>query len=132
MARAATTSDAFNARGGAAAGRAILGYLALQERPVGRLWIRWGWRSRRVEAPAGVAGGGTRHVRRDGRRMPLSNNAEAIRPLHEWTETFERFWRHQLSRVQERAERKTIRQTIRTGFQSKGGKMISTATRIEI
>ncbi len=34
-------------------------------------------------------------------------NAEAIRPLHEWTETFERYWRHQLSRVKERAERKS-------------------------
>src|SRR5207245_10411882 len=45
-------------------------------------------------------------VRRDGRRMFYRTNAEAIRPLHEWTETFERFWRHQLSRVKERAERK--------------------------
>jgi len=36
--------------------------------------------------------------------MLYRTNAEAIRPLHEWTETFERFWRHQLSRVKERAE----------------------------
>jgi Mn-dependent DtxR family transcriptional regulator len=47
------------------------------------------------------------HVRRDGRRMLYRTNAEAIRPLHEWTETFERFWRHQLSRIKERAERKS-------------------------
>ncbi len=47
------------------------------------------------------------NVRRDGRRMLYRTNAEAIRPLHEWTETFERFWRHQLSRVKERAERKS-------------------------
>jgi len=44
------------------------------------------------------------HVRRDGRYMLYRTNAEAIRPLHEWTETFERFWRHQLNRVKERAE----------------------------
>ena len=44
-------------------------------------------------------------VRRDGRRMLYRTNAEAIRPLHEWTETFERFWRHQLNSVKERAER---------------------------
>jgi len=47
------------------------------------------------------------NVRRDGRRMLYRTNAEAIRPLHEWTETFERFWRHQLSRVKERAEGKS-------------------------
>ena len=34
-------------------------------------------------------------------------NAEAIRPLHEWTSTFERFWQHQLNRVKEHAERKS-------------------------
>src|SRR5258708_12074100 len=45
-------------------------------------------------------------VRRDGRRMLYRTNAEAIRPLHGWTETFERFWRHQLSRIKERAEGK--------------------------
>jgi Mn-dependent DtxR family transcriptional regulator len=44
------------------------------------------------------------NVRRDGRRMLYRTNAEAIRPLHEWTETFARYWRHQLSRVKERAE----------------------------
>jgi hypothetical protein len=31
-------------------------------------------------------------------------NGEAIRPLHEWTSTFERFWQHQLLRIKERAE----------------------------
>src|SRR2546430_12955378 len=36
------------------------------------------------------------NVRRDGRRMLYRTNAEAIRPLYEWTSTFERFWRHQL------------------------------------
>ena len=44
------------------------------------------------------------HVRRDGRQVFYRTNAEAIRPLHEWTQTFERFWRHQLARVKERAE----------------------------
>jgi len=46
-------------------------------------------------------------VRRDGRHMLYRTNAEAIRPLHEWTETFARYWRHQLSRVKERAEGKS-------------------------
>jgi hypothetical protein len=30
----------------------------------------------------------------------------AIRPLHEWTSTFERLWNHQLLRIKERAEAK--------------------------
>ncbi len=45
-------------------------------------------------------------VRREGRRMLYRINAEAIRPLHEWAGTFERFWQHQLHRVKERAEGK--------------------------
>ncbi len=38
--------------------------------------------------------------------MLYRTEAETIRPLHEWTGQFERFWRHQLDRVKERAERK--------------------------
>jgi DNA-binding transcriptional ArsR family regulator len=45
-------------------------------------------------------------VRRNGRHMFYRTNAEAIRPVHEWTKTFERFWSHQLSRIKERAEAK--------------------------
>jgi len=40
--------------------------------------------------------------------MLYRTNADAIRPLHEWTETFARFWRHQLTRTKERAEAKTV------------------------
>jgi len=47
------------------------------------------------------------HVRRGGRQAFYRTNAEAIRPLHEWAGTFERYWAHQLSRIKERAERKT-------------------------
>ena len=45
--------------------------------------------------------------RRDGRRILYRTNAEAIRPLHEWTSTFERFWTNQLQRIKERAENST-------------------------
>ena len=43
-------------------------------------------------------------VRRDGRNMLYRTEAEALRPLHEWTGTFERLWTHQLNRIKERAE----------------------------
>ena len=45
-------------------------------------------------------------VRRPGRHKIYNKNAEAIRPLYEWTKTFERLWAHQLGRIKERAEAK--------------------------
>ena len=47
------------------------------------------------------------HARRDGRQMFYRTNAEAIRPLHEWAGTFERYWKLQLIRIKERAEAKS-------------------------
>ena len=47
------------------------------------------------------------HMRRAGRRILYRTHAQAIRPLHEWTGTFEKFWANQLSRVKERAETQT-------------------------
>ena len=44
-------------------------------------------------------------VRREGRQVFYRTNAEGLRPLHEWTTRFEQYWRHQLARVKERAER---------------------------
>ena len=107
MARAATTSDAFNAVAEPRR-RAILNYLALQERPVGEIVDLLGLEQPSVSKHLRVLlEVGLVNKRRDGRRMLYRTNAEAIRPLHEWTETFERYWRHQLSRVKERAERKS-------------------------
>jgi DNA-binding transcriptional ArsR family regulator len=107
MPRAATTSDAFNAVAEPRR-RAILNYLALQERPVGEIVDSLGMEQPSVSKHLRVLlDVGLVNVRRDGRRMIYRTNAEAIRPLHEWTSTFERFWRHQLNRVKERAERKS-------------------------
>jgi DNA-binding transcriptional ArsR family regulator len=107
MARAATTSDAFNAVAEPRR-REILNYLALQERPVGEIVDSLGLEQPSVSKHLRVLRDvGLVHVRRDGRRMLYRTNAEAIRPLHEWTSMFERFWRHQLSRIKERAEAKS-------------------------
>src|SRR6266699_841529 len=106
MPRAATTSDAFNAVAEPRR-RAILNYLALQERPVGEIVASLGLEQPSVSKHLRVLRDvGLVNVRRDGRRMLYRTNAEAIRPLHEWTSTFERFWRHQLNRVKDRAEGK--------------------------
>src|SRR5580700_11226757 len=104
--RAATTSDAFNAVAESRR-RDILNYLVLRERAVGDIVKALGMEQPSVSKHLGVLRDvGLVHVRRDGRRMLYRMNAEAIRPLHEWTSTFERYWRHQLNRVKERAEEK--------------------------
>lgn len=102
--RAATTSDAFNAVAEPRR-REILNFLALEERPVGEIVDSLNLEQPSVSKHLRVLREvGLVNVRRDGRRMLYRTNAEAIRPLYEWTSTFERFWRHQLSRIKERAE----------------------------
>ena len=106
MPRAATTSDAFNAVAEPRR-RDILNYLALQERPVSDIVAGLGIEQPSVSKHLRVLRDvGLVHVRRNGRQMLYRTNAEAIRPLHEWTSTFERFWRHQLTGIKERAEQK--------------------------
>jgi DNA-binding transcriptional ArsR family regulator len=107
MARAATTSDAFNAVAEPRR-RQILNYLALAERPVGDIVVGLGLEQPSVSKHLRVLRNvGLVRVRRNGRHMLYRTNAEAIRPLHEWTKTFEHFWAHQLTRVKERAEAKS-------------------------
>jgi len=85
--------------------RDILNYLALQERPVGDIVASLGMEQPSVSKHLGVLRNvGLVQVRRDGRRMLYRTNADAIRPLYDWTKTFERFWQHQLNRIKERAE----------------------------
>ena len=104
MPRAATTSDAFNAIAEPRR-REILNYLALQERAVGDIVDSLGLEQSSVSKHLRVLRDVRLvHVRRQGRQMFYRTNADGIRPLHEWAGTFERLWRHQLSRVKERAE----------------------------
>jgi len=113
MARAATTSDVFNAVAEPRR-REILQYLAIEERPVGDIVI-----ALRLEQPSVskhlrvLRDVGLVRMRREGRRKLYRTNAMAIRPLHEWTSEFERFWRHQLAQVKERAEAKMAEASLR-------------------
>jgi len=101
--RAATTSDVFNAVAEVRR-RDILAFL-VDERPVNdivdALELSQPSVSKHLKVLRDV---GLVNVRRDGRQIFYRTNAEAIRPLHEWTQTFERYWRHQLTRVKQRAE----------------------------
>jgi DNA-binding transcriptional ArsR family regulator len=102
--RAATTSDCFNAIAEPRR-RDILAFLAADERPVGDIVDSLGLGQPAVSKHLKVLRDvGLVQVRREGRNMLYRTNAEAIRPLHEWAATFERYWRRQLLRVKERAE----------------------------
>ena len=102
--RAATTADIFNAIAEARR-RDILAFLAPDERPVGDIVITLNLAQPSVSKHLKVLRDvGLVHVRREGRRVFYKTNVQAIRPLHEWTKTFERFWHHQLTRVKARAE----------------------------
>jgi len=104
MARAATTADAFNAVAESRR-RAILSLLALEERSVGDIVAKTGFEQPSVSKHLRVLRDvGLVRARREGRRILYRTNADGIRPLHEWTGTFERFWKHQLMSVKERAE----------------------------
>lgn len=109
MPRAAAAADTFNALAQARR-RDILDYLAPRERPVGDIVV--GLRlaqpsvSKHLKVLRGV---GLVDVRREGRQVFYRTKAEALRPVHEWTARFERYWRNQLVRVKERAERESKR-----------------------
>jgi len=104
MARAATTSDVFNAVAEPRR-REILKLLVVTELPVGDIVALL-----KVDQPSVskhlrvLRDVGLVHVRRNGRHKLYRTNAHAIRPLHEWAGTFEHYWTHQLNRVKERAE----------------------------
>jgi DNA-binding transcriptional ArsR family regulator len=106
MPRASTTSDAFNAVAEPRR-RDILNFLAVQERPVSEIVAALEMEQPSVSKHLRVLRDVSLvNVRRNGRQMLYRTNASAIRPLHEWAGTFERFWRNQLIKVKERAEQK--------------------------
>ncbi len=104
MARAATTSDPFNAVAEPRR-RQILSYLATEERAVGEIVTALNFDQPSVSKHLGVLRKvGLVRMRCDGRHRYYQTNAEAIRPLHAWASEFEKLWQHQLLRVKERAE----------------------------
>jgi DNA-binding transcriptional ArsR family regulator len=104
MARASTTSDAFNAVAEPRR-REILLYLAGAERPVGEIVAALGMEQPSVSKHLRVLRDvGLVRMRCQGRQKLYRTNADGIRPLHVWAGTFERYWQHQLNRVKDLAE----------------------------
>jgi DNA-binding transcriptional ArsR family regulator len=106
MARASTTSDAFNAVAEPKR-RQILDLLARGERPVNDLVATLGLAQPQVSKHLRVLREvGLVNVRGAGQQRLYQLNAERLKAIHDWVETFEPFWDRQLDRIRERAERK--------------------------
>ena len=92
MARAATTTDAFNAVAEPRR-RAILDLLAAGERPVndlvGLLGIAQPQVSKHLRVLREV---GAVDVREEGRQRLYRLNGQALKPIHDWVKDYERTW----------------------------------------
>src|SRR3982751_3392159 len=87
MARAATTSDVFNAIAEPQR-REILVLLRAGERPVTEL-----------AQELGMTQPGASKQLRELREVGLGSEARKLRPVHEWTGGFERFWNESFDRL---------------------------------
>jgi DNA-binding transcriptional ArsR family regulator len=101
MARAATTSDVFNAIAEPQR-REILGLLRAGEWPVTALARELGMtqpgasKHLRVLREVGLV-----HDRRDGKQRLYGLDARGLRPVHEWVGGFDRFWNASFDRLDE-------------------------------
>ena len=106
MPRAPTTLDSFAAIAEPRR-RQVLELLALGGKPVNDLVVELGWPQPQVSKHLGVLREvGLVNVRKVGRQRVYTLNGDKLKPVHEWVKHFERFWKHQLDRVKERAEAK--------------------------
>jgi DNA-binding transcriptional ArsR family regulator len=106
MARAATTSDPFNAVAEPRR-RHILELIAAEERSVNEiaeaLDLAQPSISKHLQVLRDV---GLVTTRREGRRTLYRTNAEALRTIHDWAGMFAEHWRGQLRRIKAHAEAK--------------------------
>ena len=104
MARASTTSDAFNAIAEPRR-RHILELLAGEERSVSEiadaLALGQPSVSKHLQVLRDV---GLVSQRREGRHVMYRTNAETLRTIHEWSSLFAKHWRGQLRRIKAHAE----------------------------
>jgi DNA-binding transcriptional ArsR family regulator len=92
MARAATTTDAFNAIAEPRR-RQILDLLAGGERPVNDLVEMLGLAQPQVSKHLRVLREvGAVHVRDQGRQRLYRLNGQALKPIHDWVKDYERTW----------------------------------------
>ena len=99
MARASTTSDAFNAVAEGSR-RQLLEAIGDGEATVGDLVERLGLSQPQVSKHLGVLRAvGIVLVRTDGRHRWYRVNGPALKPIHDWVRSFERTWNARLDRL---------------------------------
>lgn len=99
MARAATTTDAFNAVAEPRR-REILDVLARGERPVNELVAALGIAQPQVSKHLRVLREvGLVNVRDDGRRRLYRLDGRGLKPIHDWVRDFERTWSERFERL---------------------------------
>ncbi len=115
MARAATTTDVFNAVAEPRRREVIAVLADGREYAVGEVVGRLRMSQPTVSKHLGVLRkvGVVSVIKRGQHRMYRLNGAE-LKPLHDWVKTFERYWTHQLGQIKERAERQALEQIIST------------------
>jgi DNA-binding transcriptional ArsR family regulator len=115
MARAATTTDVFNAIAEPRR-REILGLLKDgREWAVGDVVVRMKLAQPAVSKHLGVLRkvGVVKVIKRGQHRMYRLEAAQ-LKAVHDWAKMFERYWTHQLGQIKERAERKALERMIST------------------
>jgi DNA-binding transcriptional ArsR family regulator len=100
MARAATTTDAFNAVAEPRR-RQLLDALAAGERPVNELVGALGWAQPQVSKHLRVLREvGVVRVREQGRRRLYRLNGQALKPIHDWLKPYERTWSERFEQLE--------------------------------
>jgi DNA-binding transcriptional ArsR family regulator len=109
MARAATTTDVFNAIAEPRRREIIAVLTGGKEVAVGEVVKALRMPQPAVSKHLGVLRkvGVVSVIKRGQHRMYRLNAAE-LKPVHDWVKTFERYWTHQLDQIKERAERKVL------------------------
>ena len=107
MARAATTTDVFNAIAEPRR-REIIGMLSDgREHAVGDVVLRLRLPQPAVSKHLGVLRKvGVVTVSKRGQMRFYRLNAKELKPVHDWVKVYERFWTHQLDQIKMRAEQK--------------------------
>jgi DNA-binding transcriptional ArsR family regulator len=107
MARAATTSDVFNAIAEPRR-RQIVEYLALgSQRDVSEIIINLGLPQPAVSKHLSVLRKvGLVAVAKAGQRRMYRLNPQELKPVHDWIQNFEHFWTDQLAGIKQAAEQK--------------------------
>lgn len=114
MARAATTTDVFNAVAEPRR-REIIGLLSDgREWAVNDVVVRLRLGQPAVSKHLGVLRkvGVVTAVKRGQHRM-YRLEAARLKPVYDWAKTFERYWTNQISRIKERAEQKAMERIVR-------------------